>query len=658
MSRLRAAIIAALAGFAILAVELAAVRLFAPHFGDSAYVWTNVIGVLLIALAGGAWLGSRLAVGGLEERRLGQVLVVAGVLTALVPLVAGWLGRSLVPADLALEDAQRTLVMGSLGATLLAFAPPVTLAGAVTPLLVGALARQRGHPAQASGLVAAWGTLGSLCGTFLTTHLLVPELGSRATIWVAAFALAIAGLLASRRKVLAVGAAMCIAPALIPLGALDPPAAGVELRAELESAYQFLQVKELPATDVDPAATVLRINEGLDSFHSVRLAGTPWTGGRYYDWFAPLPHLLDRAVTPVARVLSLGGAAGTFERLFKAVYPRVSMHSVEIDPAVTALGRAWFGAFTAAGSVTAGLDARVFVNRTKASWDLVLVDAYERQVYVPAHVASIEFFGHVHAILADGGIVAVNVGGVHRDDPVVVAIAGTVAAAFGEAFAFRVPHSRNFVVAARKSGGFRPETLASVTTDDATLAQLCATMSDGERWYRFAPAAQPLVDDRPLLDALHDRAAIGAVGGAAPIACAGNIEPEQAAQTGFDRANHGDLEGVLEAVASSSTETAYLRLLAGDATWALHEPRAARVEYQRGLQLNPDDATRQLLEARTVGLAPFLSGKDLAEDSARRAGFVALGAALGLAVLFAFGLRLAARAALGSLDRQDPGRLL
>ena len=54
-----AGVLAFLAGHAVMSIELTAVRLLAPHFGDSAVVWTNVIGVILVALAVGAWLGGR-----------------------------------------------------------------------------------------------------------------------------------------------------------------------------------------------------------------------------------------------------------------------------------------------------------------------------------------------------------------------------------------------------------------------------------------------------------------------------------------------------------------------------------------------------------------------------------------------------------------------
>ena len=67
-----AAGVAFLAGFGCMAAELTGVRLLAPHFGDSAYVWTNVIGVILAALACGAWFGGRAAARGAQLLRGGD----------------------------------------------------------------------------------------------------------------------------------------------------------------------------------------------------------------------------------------------------------------------------------------------------------------------------------------------------------------------------------------------------------------------------------------------------------------------------------------------------------------------------------------------------------------------------------------------------------
>ena len=48
-------------GTCILGAEIAAARLLAPSFGASTIVWANTIGVVLVALSVGYWLGGRWA---------------------------------------------------------------------------------------------------------------------------------------------------------------------------------------------------------------------------------------------------------------------------------------------------------------------------------------------------------------------------------------------------------------------------------------------------------------------------------------------------------------------------------------------------------------------------------------------------------------------
>ena len=75
-------------GTASLGAEIAAARLMAPFFGASTIVWANTIGVVLVALSIGYWLGGRLADRRPDVRSLCLVVIAAAVLLAVVPLVA------------------------------------------------------------------------------------------------------------------------------------------------------------------------------------------------------------------------------------------------------------------------------------------------------------------------------------------------------------------------------------------------------------------------------------------------------------------------------------------------------------------------------------------------------------------------------------------
>ena len=63
------------------------------------------------------------------------------------------------------------------------------------------------------------------------------------------------------------------------------------------------------------------------------------TGG-VWDAFLALPPLLDR---PLRSVAILGNAAGTTARAMGVYYPDARIDGVELDPAVSHVGRGSFG---------------------------------------------------------------------------------------------------------------------------------------------------------------------------------------------------------------------------------------------------------------------------------------------------------------------------
>jgi MFS family permease len=169
-------------GMAVMIVEMTAVRAMQPFFGSTTYVWTNVIAVVLAALAVGYAVGGRLADRFPSTTLLYGLLGVGGG----VLLVSAWLvtpvSRLFLQDGIDLEGAVTVLLRGSLGASLILFAPPLLLLGMIAPITIRLLAR--GGVGRAAGSVFAVSTVGSILGTYLPALVLVPRIGSRGSILV------------------------------------------------------------------------------------------------------------------------------------------------------------------------------------------------------------------------------------------------------------------------------------------------------------------------------------------------------------------------------------------------------------------------------------------------------------------------------------------
>jgi hypothetical protein len=174
------------AGVATLGAEIAAQRLVAPAFGASTVVWANTIGVVLVALAGGYWVGGRLADRRPHLRDLSLTALAGAVLVALVPLVA-------IPLLGGTEDALDELA-GSLLALLVLVAPPVLVLGAVSPWAIRLRVTGLADAGDVAGRVYALSTAGGLVGTFASALALIPLVGTRWTFLTCAALLAAAAL--------------------------------------------------------------------------------------------------------------------------------------------------------------------------------------------------------------------------------------------------------------------------------------------------------------------------------------------------------------------------------------------------------------------------------------------------------------------------------
>jgi spermidine synthase len=156
-------------------------------FGSTAVVFSSVLSIFLLGIAGGALWGGQVA---LRTRRpwrlLGWLQIFLGAWVA-VSLPIFDLGRNLFltvfPADLAPLPA--TLVKLTL--VFLCMIAPALVIGAVFPLAVRLAtpeAGQPGHPGCDLSLIYGLDTLGAAVGSILAGFFLVPQCGLSASTWI------------------------------------------------------------------------------------------------------------------------------------------------------------------------------------------------------------------------------------------------------------------------------------------------------------------------------------------------------------------------------------------------------------------------------------------------------------------------------------------
>ena len=245
--------------------------------------------------------------------------------------------------------------------------------------------------------------------------MLIPLVGTRRTFLTFALSLAIVAVPAlGRRYVLAPLAFAALLA--IPVGTVKATG-GARVIWDRETEYQYARVVQDPDGE-----RRLELNEG-QAIHSVYRPGE-WLTGDYWDEMLVLPYAAGAG--PPRSVAILGNAAGTTARAYGHYFPRTRVDAVEIDGALTEVGRRLFD-LRGPNLHVHTADARPFLRRSDRRYDLIVVDAY-RQPYIPFYLATREFFALARDHLTPRGMIVINVGHPERSDRLEKVLSATMGA--------------------------------------------------------------------------------------------------------------------------------------------------------------------------------------------------------------------------------------
>jgi spermidine synthase len=420
-----------------LAAELSASRLLGNIFGTSNLVWANIIGLMLLYLAAGYFIGGRWADRSPHPRTFYTILIVAAFLTALVPLIARPVLRFAAEAMMGLNAV---VAGGSFLGVLILFSIPVTLLGCASPFAIRLAVTDSRQAGTVTGRIYAISTLGSLIGTFLPVLVLIPTLGTTGTFLFFSgllFVVAAFGLwgVDRRRVMLALVIPLIVAGAAsVSLSGSQRPLPGLIPESEIESEYNFIQVVQRGEW------RYLLLNEG-QGIHSVYNPNQIETG-MVWDYF-----LSAAFFNPAPRVESFGNiglAAGTAARQYTAVFGPIPIDGYEIDGAIVETGRRFMGLTEPNINAIIG-DGRVELARSPRRYSVIGVDAY-RVPYIPWQLTTREFFAEVRGKLVEEGALVVNVGRTPNDHRLVEAMVGTIGSIFPSVYVVDIPDTFNSIV--------------------------------------------------------------------------------------------------------------------------------------------------------------------------------------------------------------------
>lgn len=357
------------AGFVIMALEIIGIRILASVFGYSIFVWGGAIGIVLVSLTVGYWIGGIIA-----DRTKTAITVYLIILFSVLYLSVVIFLYSFILKYFSNFGHLEGLIFASI----VLLVPPSMALSMVPPIATKLLLKKR-EEGKTIGNVYAISNLGSILGTFATTFYLAPFFGSKATLLYCTVFMALlilAGFLvekAMRKKLLSL---FILSAILLASPVMFPEDKGRYTLVKVESIYNTIEIKEQLGT------RWLLLNGYAMSY----LEKEPGLSINFYDAIVVFPEIVE-----AKDMLILGFATGTIATKIERFFPDVKISGVEIDPEVVRLAREYFELRESDNIKVYVDDARHFIQTCGEKYDIIFNNAINAK-FIPFHLVTKEFF--------------------------------------------------------------------------------------------------------------------------------------------------------------------------------------------------------------------------------------------------------------------------
>ena len=373
-------------------LELIGSRVLSPYFGNSLYVWTNLIGVILGALSLGYYLGGKLSDRDQSPRTLSLIIFTSGIFIALTATIKEPV------LDLFSRLLKESIQLSSLISTIILFVPASIALGMISPFAAKIKLNSLNVSGSTVGQLYALSTLGSIIGTFTAGFLLIPHFGNSNLLYLLAISLVIISCLiffTQRSFVISI----CLILSLY-LIKDNLPILHINAIEDTDSLYNRILVQDW---ELDDKKVIALRTDNLGAQSLVYVDDPDSLATNYLKYF----QLSDLINPQIHKALMVGGGGFSYPRFFLNHHPESLIDVIEIDPKIVQIAQKYFYLKDDPRLKIITADARAYVRNSTDVYDVIFLDAYNG-TSIPYQLTTKEFFSDLYHHLTPDGLIVMN----------------------------------------------------------------------------------------------------------------------------------------------------------------------------------------------------------------------------------------------------------
>lgn len=389
-------------------LELVAARLMSPYFGNSNFVWTAIIGIILLAGSLGNIIGGKLASRKNARYWTAILLLIASIYIALIPVVD-------VPILDSIKGGKMGAQFSSVVGSMVFFLIPSTLLGVITPIILKERIGDGKEKGKESGRITAIIAIGSLVGTFVGGFWLIPTLGTKAIFAMLGVVITLTVVMArplSGVKTVKLRRGFVVLLLVTLLMNITSIVVVANSNQQSESISIDTEYGRVIVEEGDFGDDRVLYYKQSGAYSSATFMDEERKFDLVFGYLKKYDEMFN--YLDVKDVAMIGGAAYQYPKYFISHFLDKKMDVIEIDPMSTEIAKKYFyldDLIQEYGEDRLGLyneDGRLFMANTDKKYDAVLNDAFSGEVPVGT-LATVEAAKTIKKKLNPDGVYMSNV---------------------------------------------------------------------------------------------------------------------------------------------------------------------------------------------------------------------------------------------------------